>query len=203
MQQHGLKLATARRMIEDEIKVLENLLPQLDERLVKVAELIMHCKGKVLVVGSGTSRYIAERFAHLAACCKLPVFFLHPCDALHGSSGAINKDDVLLAISKGGETSEVNEIAKIAKTKGAVVLALTGNEKSSLVTLSDYVIVIESEGADPYGVLACGSSLAHAAVTDAICAVILAETGLNLKEFAEQHPRGAVGLRLRKGGEAI
>lgn len=202
MSKQEKMLAVAKEMIGAEVKVLQNLSAQLNEHFVQAVELIMCCKGKILAIGAGTSGYVAGRFAHLGACCGLPVFFLHPCDALHGASGVIKENDVLIAISKGGETHEINELAKIGKARRASVVAITANKKSTLASLSDCVIAVKSEGADPYGVLACGSSLANAALTDAICAVVLSELGLDLKEFAQQHPLGAVGLKLKEQGYA-
>lgn len=188
-------LAVAKQMVEAEAQVLQKVSTQFDTRFLRAVQIIM--QRKILVTGSGTSAYIAGRFAHLAACCGLPAYFLHPCDALHGSSGAIQRGDVLVVISKGGETSEINELVKVAKFRGAQVIALTSNEKATLASLSDHVIIVDTDGADPFGLLACGSSLGNAAVTDAICAVVISEKGLDLQTFAKQHPWGAVGLRLK------
>lgn len=193
-------ISKARETILSEARVVETLAPQLGTEFADAAEAILQSKGRLIISGAGTSAFIAGRFAHLASCCEWPAFFLHPGDALHGSSGTITKRDILFVISKGGETHEVNELAKIARARGAKIISLTANPRSTLAQISDYVILISAEGADPYGVLAMGSSLANAAVTDALCAVILERGKFDLRRFAKLHPGGAVGKKLRGEG---
>jgi len=196
-------LERARMTIEGETEVVRKVPPQLGGSFVEATKAILQCKGRLIVSGAGTSAFVAGRFAHLASCCEKPAFFLHPGDALHGASGTITGNDVIFVISKGGETKETNELARIAHSRGAKVIALTANASSTLAKLSDHVIELDVEGADPFGVLAMGSSLANAAVTDAICALFAILGHFSLQRFADLHPGGAVGKKLRggKGGK--
>jgi len=192
-------LETAQSFLQSEAKVISGLASQLSDAFNEVVCQISRASGRLIISGAGTSAYIAGRFAHLAACCEIPAFFLHPSDSLHGASGTIKPGDVVFLISKGGETAETNSLAKIAKIRNAKVIVLTSNVKSTLATLGDIVLCFNVEGADPFGVLAMGSSLANAAITDAICVVVLEQSGFDLQKFKTIHPRGAVGEKLARG----
>jgi arabinose-5-phosphate isomerase len=140
---------------------------------------------------------VAARLAHLLSCCGTPALFIHPGDSQHGLAGAVTKRDVLFTISKGGETAEVNHLARIAKKQGATVIALTENPDSTLGRLSDVVLRVQAPaGADPYGMIATGSSLVNAAVGDALCVVLLKLRGYSKEDFGVTHPGGAVGKKL-------
>lgn len=192
-----LILAEAKSTLERESQALVTLIDQLDQSFVQAAHLMLACQGHVLVAGSGTSHPVAARFAHLLSCCGTPALFIHPGDSQHGLSGAVIARDVLFAISKGGETSEVNHLARIAKTRGAKLIGLTEKPASTLGQLSDVVLCFKAPaGVDPFGMIATGSSLFNAALTDALCVVLLHLRGYTKERFGETHPGGAVGLAL-------
>lgn len=191
-------LAAARDTIERESASVSALVNQLDESFVTVAQLLLACQGHVLVAGSGTSHAVAARFAHLLSCCGTPSLFIHPGDSQHGLSGAVTNRDVVIALSKGGETTEINFLAKIAKERGAKVIALTEQPASTLGTLADAVLLVRADpDVDPYGMIATGSSLTTAAMTDALCVVLLRLRGYSKEAFGETHPGGAVGHKVR------
>jgi D-arabinose 5-phosphate isomerase GutQ len=168
-----------------------------NEPLLAVAALLHGCQGHVLVAGAGTSRAIAERFAHLLSCCGTPSLYISAADSLHGSSGAITAHDVVYIISKGGRSSEVNQFARIAKVRGARVIAQTADPQSPLAEICDLVFEVKAEGdIDPYGMIALGSSLVNAAASDALCAIMLRLNRYSLEDFGQTHPGGAVGQRL-------
>jgi arabinose-5-phosphate isomerase len=195
-------LALARSVIARESAAVAALVVQLDERFAVAAQHILACQGHVLVAGVGTSHAVAARLAHLLACCSTPALFIHPGDSQHGAAGAVTARDVLLAISKGGETAEVNHLATVARKRGAVVIALTENPASTLGRLSDVVLEVRAPGdVDPYGMIAMGNSLVNAAVGDALCVVLLTMRGYSRQAFGETHPGGAVGRKLREGDE--
>jgi D-arabinose 5-phosphate isomerase GutQ len=197
-------LELARQTIRRESAAVATLVEQLDERFVEAAQKLLACRGHVLVAGSGTSHAVAARLAHLLSCCGTPALFIHPGDAQHGLAGAVAAGDVLVAISKGGETTEVIHLARVAKKRGAEVIALTENPASTLGKLSDAVLRVQAPAdADPYGMIATGSSLVNAAYGDALCVVLLHLRGYSVDEFGETHPGGAVGLKVkeRKGDE--
>jgi len=158
---------------------------------------MLECRGHVIVSGSGTSHAVALRFAHLLSCCGTPALFLHPGDSQHGAAGALRPEDVWIGLSKGGETAEVCFLAGIAKKRGATVIAITEKPASTLGRLADVILEVSPpEDVDPYGMIATGSSLFNAALTDALCVVLLEMRGYTVDRFGETHPGGAVGNRL-------
>ncbi len=195
-------LQLASEVIQQESEGVACLIPQLDESFVKAAQLLLDCKGHVLVAGSGTSHPVAARFAHLLSCCGTPALFIHPGDSQHGLAGAVTEQDVLIGISKGGETVEVNFLAQVAKSRGAKLIALTEKPDSSLGKLADLVLKVQAPSEiDPYGMIATGSSLVNAAYGDALCVVLLKLRGYPVEKFGETHPGGAVGRKLKESGE--
>ena len=142
-------------------------------QFVKAAQVLLDCQGHVLVAGSGTSHPVGARLAHLLSCCGTPALFIHPGDSQHGLSGAVTEKDVLIAISKGGETVEVNHLARPSRSRGATVIALTENPSSTLGQMSHIVLkVVAPASVDPYGMIATGSSLVNSAFCDALCVVM-------------------------------
>ena len=196
-------LSVAREVLKQESELIDRVAKELSDNkiLEDVLQVMLQCKGHVLVSGAGTSRYIAERFAHLLSCCGTPALFIHPADSLHGGAGAIRKEDVLFVISKGGETEEINALVKIAKERGAHIIALTEDPLATLAHLSDFVLVVRSSGADPYGMIATGSSMVSAAIGDALCVLLLKRRGYSKENFGLTHPKGAVGKKLQSEGK--
>ena len=133
-------LTIARETIRRESASVAALCEQLDENFVQAAETLLRCPSHVLVGGSGTSRAVGERLAHLLSCCGTPALFIHPGDSQHGLSGAVRPGDVLFLLSKGGETNEVNFLAKHAKKVGATVIGLMEKTDSTLGHLSDILL---------------------------------------------------------------
>lgn len=187
----------AQAVILTESQVVAAVARQLGPDFVAAVRRMLDCQGHVLVTGAGTSHSVAARFAHLLSCCGTPALFIHPGDSQHGLSGAVTSRDVLFAISKGGETVEVNYLAHIAKNRGACVIGLMEKDESTLGRLSDIVLCFHAppEG-DAYGMIAMGSSLFNSALCDAFCWVLLKMRGYTKEEFGETHPGGAVGLKL-------
>ena len=192
-------LPLARETIQIESQAVASVIAQLDESLVVAAQTILDCNGHVLVTGSGTSRSVGERLAHLLSCCGTPSLFIHPGDSQHGLSGALKCNDVLIALSKGGETIEVNYLAGVAKKRGTKVIGLTEKPDSELGRISDICLkVVAPDGVDPYGMIATGSSLVNSAFGDALCVVLLKLRGYSQSEFSETHPGGAVGKKIKE-----
>jgi arabinose-5-phosphate isomerase len=190
-------LAAARSVLEQESQSVAALADQLDESFVRVAYTLLNCAGHVLVAGSGTSNPVGARLAHLLSCCGTPALFIHPGDSQHGLSGAVTPQDVLILISKGGETTEINYLATIAKKRGATLVAFTERPDSTLGEMSDLVLRIQAApGIDPYGMIATGSSLTVCGMADALCVVLLKLRGYSKEKFGETHPGGAVGRAL-------
>ncbi len=194
-------LQTARSTIERESRAVASLVQQIGPEFVAAAQALLACQGHVLVAGSGTSHAVAARLAHLLSCCGTPALFIHPGDSQHGLSGAVTGRDVLIALSKGGETTEVNFLANLARRRGAQVIAITEKPQSTLGRLSHLVLQVETPPeADPHGMIATGSSLVNCALGDALCVVLLAMRGYSREQFGETHPGGAVGRRIAAEG---
>lgn len=190
----GALIATARARIQAEADALTAVGDGLDETFVEAVRLIRSAPGKVLTVGVGTSGPIARRMAHLLATCGTPAIYLHPADALHGGLGAVQAGDVIIPVSKGGNSKELNDFISLTKSRGAKVLVLTAKPDSPLGQLGDVTIRIpQTEYADPGGVVAMGSSLATAVWGDALAIVLMQITGYAWDAVLGAHPAGAVG----------
>ncbi len=190
-------LAAARAVIEQEISSLATLFDQLDEHFVEVAYALLNCQGHVFVSGAGTSHPVSARLAHLLTCCGTPAMFLHPGDSQHGLSGTVTDRDVVILVSRGGETTEVNHLAAIARQRGARTIAFTEEPDSTLGKSCDLILRIQPRAdADALGVIATGSSLTACAMGDALCTVLLQLRGQTKEAFARTHPGGAMGRKL-------
>lgn len=197
MADAGERLERMRATVRREAAVLEAVAAALDDTTADAVELLLETRGHVLVGGAGTSNAVARRFAHLLSCCGVAAVFLHPADSLHGSSGAVTANDTVVLISKGGKTEEVNRFAAIVRQRGARIVAFTEAPDSELGRLADAVVRVKiPPESDPFGMVATSSSLANAAVADAICETLLAERGYTREAFATTHPGGAVGDRI-------
>ena len=190
-------MARAREVISREAAAVNILAKQLDESVVEVVRLMLGCKGHILVTGAGTSRAIAQRFAHLLSCCGTSALPLNAADCLHGGAGAITDRDILYVISKGGHSREINCLVEIAKQKGARIIAHTENADSPLGKMSDAIYRIKApQDVDPYGMIATGSSLVNAAACDVLCILLLELRGYSKEQFSVTHPEGAVGKKI-------
>jgi len=204
MSNHSMQktIELAQGVIERESRIVSSLSQQLGSSLYEAAQKMLTCQGHILTSGAGTSNSVASRFAHLLSCCGTPALFIHPGDSQHGLSGAVTERDLLFCISKGGETTEVNHLAKIAKSRGANLISILENSDSTLGKLSDVVICVRAPSdSDPYGMIATGSSLFNAALCDALCEVLLEMRDYSKEKFSETHPGGAVGLKLASEDE--
>ena len=189
-------LKAGRSRIFDEAEALRLIGESLDESFVAAVRLIRMARGKVVTVGVGTSGPVARRMAHLLSTSGTPSLFLHPGDALHGGLGAITATDVVLAISKGGGSAELNEFIRLAKTRGAAVLVLTARAESPLARAADVAVILpQTHDSDPGGIIAMGSSLAAAAWGDALAIVLMQISGYSWEQIIDAHPSGAVGQR--------
>ena len=194
----------AQGVLQREADAVRACAGQMDENLTGILSLLLDCKGHVLVAGAGTSRAVAQRFAHLLSCCGTPALPVNAADALHGGSGAIGERDVVYIISKGGHSAEINKFAEIARIRGAKIVAHTENPDSPLAQMSDAVYIVRAEGdVDPYGMIATGSSLVNCAACDVLCILLLELRGYSKEAFGATHPEGAVGRKLEAEGKNL
>jgi arabinose-5-phosphate isomerase len=186
--------AAALAAIENDAKAVSSAAGAIDETFVRVVRLLSECEGKVVVTGSGTSASIARRAAHLLSVTGTPSFFLSPGDGLHGGLGAIKGEDVVVAVSKGGDSSELNEFCSRGKKLGKALVAVTSEKDSPLARLADHTLVIPlAPDADLGRVVATGSSLAAGALLDGLAEACRVTRGYEWKSFFFTHPGGAVG----------
>jgi arabinose-5-phosphate isomerase len=187
-------LAAATSAINTEIAALNNFAKTLEANLKPALEIIIECKGHVVITGLGKSGLVGAKIAATLASTGTPSFFLHSADALHGDSGALTSGDVLIAISNSGETAEVNAIAKMAKSWGNTVIAITKDSNSSLAKSSDAVISIAfDKEADPLNLAPTTSTTLTIAAGDALASVLMAHRGFTSQDFGKRHPGGALG----------
>lgn len=193
-------IARANEVVAREARAVAGLQEQCGRTIVDVARMIFECRGHVLVAGAGTSRAIAQRFAHLLACCGTPGLFISAADAIHGGAGAVTDKDVVYIISKGGQSAEINQFASICKGNGAKIIAHTERPDSPLGKMADAVYhIVAPRDIDPYGMVATGSSLINGAACDALCVVLLEMRGYTKEQFGRTHPGGAVGKKIEEG----
>ncbi|WP_413317223.1 SIS domain-containing protein [Agrococcus sp. 1P02AA] len=187
-------LEAARQVITDEAAAVAAVADQLDDAFLDVLDQLLACTGKVFITGSGTSGTIARRMAHLFSVCGTPAAFLHPMDALHGTMGVLAEGDLLVTLSKGGESSEINDLIELAHRRGVRVIAITSNPASTMAQRADTVVTLHNrDGADPGNVIAMGSTLVTAVWGDALAVLLMRQRGYTWEQMLETHPGGAVG----------
>lgn len=192
-------LAQARALIRAEGEALLTLAERLDDRFVAAVRMVAECRGKIIVTGAGTSGAMAGRLAHLLATCGMAAFYIPPGDALHGESAMLAEGDVLIAMSKAGKSADINSFARIARERGAAVMAWTAHGESELASLATLAIVIEvPENAEGEGLLPFGSTLSHGAFGDALTLMAKTLRGFNLATLAQTHPLGGANTLARQ-----
>lgn len=191
-------LSEVRRSIGIEAESIKRLAEDMNEEAVlSTLKALAECKGKVILSGCGTSAMAAKKIAHSLSCIEIPALFLTPSDAVHGALGVLQKDDILILISKGGNTSELTKLIPACKTKGAKLIGVSENEGSEIAQSADIFLKVKVE-TEPcrFNMLATASTLAVISMFDSICIALMQYTGYTREQFAVIHPSGAVGKRL-------
>ena len=194
-------LALARETLQIEADAILNLKNRLsdhpDNGFVQAVSLLLHCTGRVVVSGMGKSGHIARKIAATFASTGTPALFVHPAEAAHGDLGMVAENDVFLAISNSGETSELMSIVPIVKRMGAKLIAMTGNDDSGLAQLADVHLNVKvDKEACPLNLAPTASTTATLALGDALAVALLDARGFREEDFARSHPGGALGRRL-------
>ena len=190
-------LAMARRTLEIEATAVSKLLERLDTGFLKAVEILLACKGRVVVSGMGKSGHIGGKIAATLASTGTPAFFMHPAEASHGDLGMITGDDVVIALSNSGESAEIAGIVPLIKRRGAKLISITGNPASTLGREADIHLNagVEQE-ACPHNLAPTASTTAALALGDALAVATLFARGFTAEDFARTHPGGALGRRL-------
>ncbi len=165
--------------------------------LVSAVQAILAANGRVVVTGIGKSGHVGRKLAATLASTGTPAFFVHPAEASHGDMGMIAAEDVVIALSNSGEVAEVNALLSPIKRVGAKIIAITGNEQSTLATEADIALDARvNEEACPLGLAPTASTAAAMALGDALAMALLEARGFTAEDFARSHPGGSLGRRL-------
>lgn len=190
-------LNIAKSTIKSESKAIDNLSELLTEDFAKAVELIYDSKGRVIITGIGKSAIIANKIVATLNSTGTPAVFMHAADAIHGDLGLILKDDVVICISKSGNTPEIKVLVPLIKNAKNKMIAITGNKDSFLGQQADFILdaYVEQE-ACPNNLAPTTSTTAQLVLGDALAVCLLEIRGFSSKDFAKYHPGGALGKRL-------
>ncbi len=191
------RLAAARRVLDIEAGALHALRERLDERFGRAVDLLLGCRGKVVVTGVGKSGIVCRKIAATFSSTGTPALFLHAGEGSHGDVGTLVRGDVLLAVSNSGESEEVLRLLPVARRFGIPLIAVTGNPTSTLARDADVALDVSvPEEACSLGLAPTASTTVTMALGDALAVALLEERGFSAEDFALLHPAGALGRRL-------
>jgi len=187
----------AKKVLQVEADAVLALRQRLDGQFAAAVEMILDCRGRVVITGMGKSGLICQKVASTMASTGTPALFMHPAEGIHGDLGMIMKGDVVIAVSNSGETDEVVRILPIIKRMGIPLIAMAGNAQSTLARAGDvFLDVSVAEEACPLGLAPTASTTATLAMGDALAVALLERRGFREEDFALFHPGGALGKRL-------
>lgn len=187
----------ARHVFDIEAKAILALKDRVDDSFVNAVHHLKSCKGKLILTGMGKSGQIARKLASTFASTGTPAVFMHPAESNHGDLGVIQDQDLVIAISYGGESAEFYGLLQFVSRKGVPLIALTGKSESTLAKAATVTLDISvSSEACPLGLAPTASSTATLAMGDALAMCVMAEKGFSSKDFAQYHPGGSLGQRL-------
>ena len=190
-------IETAVRCLRDEAQALLDLIPHLDAEFDKTVEIVLNCKGKLIVTGVGKSGHIGAKIAATLSSTGTPSFFINPLDAFHGDLGVITDQDVVLAISNSGQTDELLRFLPFFIERNIPVIGMSGNPDSLLAryatTHLNAAVVRE---ACPLGLAPTSSTTAALALGDALACALIEARNFKASDFAQFHPGGTLGKRL-------
>jgi arabinose-5-phosphate isomerase len=187
----------ARAVLSTEATAIAALDSRIGESLVAAVTLILNASGRVVVTGIGKSGHVGRKLAATLASTGTPAFFVHPAEASHGDLGMISPQDVVIALSNSGEVAELNTLLTPLKRVGAKLIAITGNENSTLAKEADIALDARvDEEACPLGLAPTASTAAAMALGDALAMALLEARGFTAEDFARSHPGGSLGRKL-------
>ncbi len=184
-------------VLKTEAEAISALSERLDQGFHDACDLVLNCAGRIVVTGMGKSGHIGNKIAATLASTGSPSFFMHPGEASHGDLGMITADDLVIALSNSGETSEITLLLPWLKRIGIPLLALTGNPASTLARSADINLDVSvAREACPLGLAPTSSTTATLAMGDALAVAVLEARGFTEHDFALSHPGGNLGRRL-------
>lgn len=190
-------LASAKKTIMSESESIARLATLLDDDFANAVQHLYNCKGRVVVTGIGKSAIIAQKIVATFNSTGTPSLFLHAAEAIHGDLGMVQPGDVVICISKSGNSPEIKVLVPLLKRFGNVLIGMTGNESSFLAKESDHVLnaYVEAE-ADPNNLAPTNSTTAQLALGDALAVCLIEMRNFASEDFAKYHPGGALGKQL-------
>ena len=191
-------IASIKRTITSERDAVTELLSRLNTSALETAcELLLNCKGRIVVTGMGKSGHIGNKIAATLASTGSPSFFVHPAEAAHGDMGMITEKDVVIALSNSGESSEIITLLPLIKRLNIPLISLTGNDNSSLAQAANsHLNVGVTKEACPLDLAPSSSTTVALVMGDALAIALLEARGFTAEEFAFSHPGGSLGRRL-------
>ena len=192
-------IEAAKQAIDREVEALEMMKNELDGSLSKVLNLMQKTKGRVIVTGMGKSGHIGRKIAATLASTGTPSFFVHPGEASHGDLGMLTSNDVVLAISNGGESRELSDILMYCKRYKIPLVAMTKNPDSTLGKAGDYILKLPNDGeACPLGLAPTSSTTATLVLGDVLAICLMERKGFSATDYKQRHPGGKLGAILCK-----
>lgn len=189
----------AKSVLEIEAQAILAMTQRIGESFMRAVDHILKCKGKVVVTGIGKSGHIGRKMASTFSSTGTPSVYMHPAESGHGDLGLIMKDDIVIAISYGGETSELTPVINHCARKNIPLIAMTGKSGSSLASAAAVVLDVSvHREACPLGLAPTASSTATLALGDALAMTVLDQKGFSSEDFAENHPGGGLGFKLAR-----
>jgi arabinose-5-phosphate isomerase len=190
-------LDLARDVLAIEADAVRALGEHLDDNFDRAVRLVLACGGRVVVTGMGKSGHVGRKIAATLASTGTPAFFMHPGEASHGDLGMITGQDVVLALSNSGESAEIAAIVPLIKRRGAKLVSMTGNPRSTLAREADaHLDAHVDKEACPLNLAPTASTTAALALGDALAVALLDARGFSADDFARTHPGGSLGRRL-------
>ena len=190
-------LTSAMRTLQLEGNALLNQAAAIDTRFEEVVKLLLRCKGRLVVTGIGKSGNIAQKIVATMISTGQPALFMHAADAIHGDLGTIQKNDVVLCISKSGDSPEIKVLVPLVKSMGHPLIAMASNTKSFLCKHANYVLHTPvAEEACPNNLAPTVSTTLQLAMGDALAVALMEQRGFSVQDFARVHPGGALGKKL-------
>ncbi|KJG21326.1 D-arabinose 5-phosphate isomerase [Photobacterium iliopiscarium] len=186
-----------KKVLDTELHALEKIRDYINNSFTLACELILHCQGKVIVMGMGKSGHIGRKIAATLASTGTPAFFVHPGEASHGDLGMIKKSDVVIAISNSGEAVEILALLPVIKRLGIAMISMTGKPESSMAKMAqvNLQITVDKE-ACPLNLAPTSSTTATLVMGDAVAISVMEARGFTADDFALSHPGGALGRKL-------
>ena len=188
---------TALETLRIEEHALQVLATQIDERFSRACEIILQCKGRLVITGMGKSGHIGRKMAATFASTGTPSFFMHPGEAGHGDLGMLVAGDVLIAISNSGKSDEIMMLMPLIKHLGVPLITISGDDRGPMPQNADVALTLGNiKEACPLGLAPTSSTTATLALGDALAVALLDARGFSSDDFARSHPAGALGKRL-------